>query len=193
MEEYERRYSEWVRYAASMSNGEVAEDIVSDVVVSVIGSDVEVDDLNSYVRASIKNACIDWYRARGVEVALRDAPVGMDQRWGSAIAQYVHSLSDLAQEVLVARFVEGMSTQQVADSLGLSPASVKWVQWSGLEELRYVMGVPHASYGRGEVADRRTLVGELRSRGMLAGEIARQVGVSERTVWRDIRANKRGT
>jgi len=98
------------------------------------------------------NACRDrrrsgwwkWWRQRHTEFAEADLPSGgptpeqalLDHEKRGAVWQSFRDLSVRQQEVFVLRQLEGWSTQEVAETLGVSPGSIKRHLYRAVHQMR---------------------------------------------------------
>ena len=98
------------------------------------------------------NACRDrrrsgwwkWWRQRHTEFAEADLPGGgltpeqalLSNEKRSAVWESFRDLSVRQQEVFVLRQLEGWSTQEVAETLGLSPGSIKRHLYRAVHQMR---------------------------------------------------------
>ena len=108
------------------------------------------DDVDAYARKALVNTFIDttrrpWRREQAV-AAVPERPDGGDPADGSDPATRSQLLVALAQvparqrAVLVLRFWEDLSVDQVAELLGCSSGNVKSQTSRGLDHLRRVLG-----------------------------------------------------
>ena len=98
-----------------------------------------------------RNAVIDYYRTRKETVSLdevtslaTDAPDPdemTEMRFDiQLLGDALHELTDEQQQVLVLKFISGMSTDEVADQLGKRPGAVRALQMRGLQALARILG-----------------------------------------------------
>lgn len=130
-----------------------AEDLVQEVLAKlyVAWRRVQrVDEIDAYVRRMLVNAYIDsmrrpWRREHAVETLPEGAGSG-DPADGNDPAARGRLLAALAgvpsrqRAVLVLRYWEDQSLDQVAEALGCSTGTVKSQSSRGLERLRAVLG-----------------------------------------------------
>jgi RNA polymerase sigma-70 factor (ECF subfamily) len=104
------------------------------------------------VRVAI-NACRDrqrsgWWKSRGKNVELDEITAGsvpsseaeaLARERRTRIWQQLRRLKTKQRNVFVLRYVEGWSTSEVAEALGLSPGSVKTHLFRAVRHLRKVM------------------------------------------------------
>jgi len=139
-----------LRYAAVLTgNRDLAQDIVQEVLVRVharwsgIGG---LDRPEQYVRRMITNEFLSWRRRWGrvlpfAEVTPTPAP-GAPPDLATAHADRDALLAELArlprrqQVVLVLRYYEGLTDQEIADVLGCRPGTVRGYASRALRSLR---------------------------------------------------------
>lgn len=96
-----------------------------------------------------ENLIIDYYRRRAVrQKAFQDhngdeppdAPIPeYDEAAGIDLAAALKTLSGEHYQVVIMRFIEGFSLQEVADSLGKTAGAVKALQFRALTKLRGIL------------------------------------------------------
>jgi RNA polymerase sigma factor (sigma-70 family) len=127
-----RLYPTLRRFAAVVAPAEIApDDLVQDALVAVLGRGPVsgVDDLGAYLRRSMLNLAANHRRRLGRSRRAMNR-VGADATL-TAADHYPSDLDDLAalrpeaRAVLYMQHVEGMSTQSIADELGLGHAAVR--------------------------------------------------------------------
>ncbi len=108
----------------------------------------------AYVRKAMVNTAVSWRRRRRVaEVTLlgtdttldRDEFVRVEQR--QQIVAALRQLPPKMRAVLVLRYFEDLSEQDIADALGCSVGTVKSQASRGLERLRAEISSTHPSAG----------------------------------------------
>ena len=57
-----------------------------------------------------------------------------------AVAKGLSVLDDRAKEIIVLRYFEGLSADEVADRLGISPGNVRTIQSRALDKMNKVVG-----------------------------------------------------
>ncbi len=142
---YGRIYS-FVYYR--VNHREDAEDLAGDIVVKIIRSlDRQKGNFHAWMYRIARNAVIDFYRRRGVrrEVSLADVhdePVDERSRIGDEVLtqdklrQGLKELTAEQQEVIVLRFIEGYSIEEVATRMKKSIGAVKLLQYRAIRALR---------------------------------------------------------
>jgi RNA polymerase sigma-70 factor (ECF subfamily) len=97
------------------------------------------------------NAVIDHYRTRKATVPLdaiswlaSEAPEPDETAEFNFEVQYVREalqlLTDEQQQVLILKFISGMTTSEIADQLGKRPGAVRALQMRGLQALARILG-----------------------------------------------------
>lgn len=134
-----------------LRNTHAAEDLASDVMVKVLESigkyTFKGAPFSAWVFRIARNALIDLHRRqkRRVEVALNESlPSGEAGPYALAeqtlqreeIHRALQRLPESQREVIVLRFIEGLSTASVSRVTGRSLASVKSLQHRALNSLR---------------------------------------------------------
>ena len=107
------------------------------------------------------NAVIDHYRTSKLSIALTDAPpveISHDDRIDEKLdlqfetrqlQQALQELTEEQQEVLVLKFIRGLSTAEIAARLGKQPGAVRALQMRALQALARAMGLEgEIIYGR---------------------------------------------
>jgi RNA polymerase sigma-70 factor (ECF subfamily) len=107
------------------------------------------------------NAVIDEYRTRKMTVRLDDTqPTEIHhedsvddqidlQFEAGQLRQALRELTEEQQQVLVLKFINGLSTQQIAEQLGKQPGAIRALQMRALQSLARVLGT-----GEDEANDR---------------------------------------
>lgn len=124
-----------------------AEDAVSTAMARLYLRWVKIENPDSYVRSMVVNAAIDekrrpWRRERAVGDLLPELPApdqveAYDQR--SYLRAALNRIPKGQRAVVVLRFYEGLSIEQVATALKLSKGTVKSQAARGLAALRTVL------------------------------------------------------
>lgn len=97
-----------------------------------------------------RNAVIDHYRTAKNEQALEDAGALMDfsadpeevlteSLRAERLASALQTLTDEQREVLVLKFIEGYSTEEVAELMEKKPGAIRALQMRGLQALERVL------------------------------------------------------
>lgn len=130
-----------------------AEDIVQLTLSKVYAAWRKVrkaDSVDAYVRRVLVNSHLDegrrpWRRERAGEVVDRPAPIGLgaeelDELWAA-----LRSLPVGQRRVVVLRHYWGLSVEETAADLGISPGTVKSQTSAALANLRRTLRPDHAS------------------------------------------------
>lgn len=127
-----------------------AEDGVQDVFVKLLAAPRPPQHLRAWLYKVARNHCLNLRRSRGRRKDAEPLPaeppsaatwtgqltrlLRAEQR--SRVAELVASLSEHHREVLIMRYVEGLSRAEVADVLDLPESVVKSRLYEGLTKLR---------------------------------------------------------
>lgn len=98
-----------------------------------------------------RNAVIDHYRTRKETVSLEDVtyltsegPAPDEQTElkfeVETLSEALQVLTDEQQQVLLLKFIGGLSTDEIADQLGKRPGAVRALQMRGLQALARILG-----------------------------------------------------
>ena len=98
-----------------------------------------------------RNAVIDHYRTRKETVSLEEVTTlaGHDPDPNEqtelrfdveCLGEALQALTDEQQQVLVLKFISGMTTDEVAEQLGKRPGAVRALQMRGLQALARILG-----------------------------------------------------
>jgi RNA polymerase sigma-70 factor (sigma-E family) len=151
---YSAHWRYLVRLAALLVDDRAsAEDVVQDAFVALHkrqGSLRDPDAALGYLRASVVNLSRSVLRKRQVarrhlKVAEPEATASADQvvllrdEHRAALAA-VRALPRHQREVLILRYWSGLSEQEIAQTLGIAPGSVKSAASRGLATLQQVLG-----------------------------------------------------
>ena len=130
-----------------------AEDLVQETLTKLYVSWRRVrcrDDLDGYARRTMLNAYIDstrrpWRREHTVDVVPDgagggDPADGSDPRARHRLITALAAVPPRQRAVLVLRYWEDLSVEQVAGLLGCSPGNVKSQSSRGLDKLRELLG-----------------------------------------------------
>jgi RNA polymerase sigma-70 factor (sigma-E family) len=135
---YRRRFPDAVRLAHLLSgDASVAEDLAQEAFVRVRERLDDVDSPWAYLRAAVVNACRSHHRSRGRE-AIRVRLVGgatetqLDAR---ELLDAVDALPYRQKAVIVLRYYEDLSEQDIARTLGCRPGTVKSLASRALQHL----------------------------------------------------------
>ena len=134
---------------ARVPRGE-ADDLVQDVFVTAmtrIGSLRDVSAFGGWLAAIARNRVIDWHRQKRDQVELEEvAGLGStsDAAEAAEALAAIRELPEAYRETLVLRLVEGMTGPEIAERVGLTPASVRVNLHRGMKLLRERLGLPAA-------------------------------------------------
>ncbi|MFT7557995.1 MAG: RNA polymerase sigma factor (sigma-70 family) [Planctomycetota bacterium] len=152
---YDTYYVPLYRYLfVRVRHTESVEDMVQDVFMGLFRNleNVQVDyagTLRSYLFKSAKNRLIDYFRSAGKQQDVDDETIKviLDQKGGvSHMQQYeirdviyhvLHLLPETQRDVLVLRYLNDHSTEDVARMLGQTRDNVRQVQSRALKKLKY--------------------------------------------------------
>jgi RNA polymerase sigma-70 factor (sigma-E family) len=131
-----------VRLAYLMTGSQaLAEDLVQDCFVRVMGRLSPAGDPGPYLRRSVVNACYSWHRRDGRRSA-------GDVRWPEAATEQgsdlemwdaLNRLAGRPRAVLVLRFYLDLSEAETAAVLGCRPGTVKSATHRALADLRRIL------------------------------------------------------
>jgi RNA polymerase sigma-70 factor (sigma-E family) len=143
-----------LRYAVLLTGDrEQARDIVQDVLTRVL---VKWDRISrfeepyAYVRRMVTNEHLSWRRRRRLRTVPLDVdpPIATAEPSGDEMWQLLATLPRQQRAVMVLRFYEGLSDQEIADVLGCRPGTVRSNATLSFQE---------PSWHRREVADAQQL------------------------------------
>jgi len=134
-----------------VANDQLAEDITSHVFLKVWEKLHTYEARQSSFRAWLyriaHNAVVDHYRTKKVAVSLDDVnPVELSQADGmeesldrqiqsKELREALQDLTEEQQQVLIMKFVGGLSTMEIAQQLGKQQGAVRALQMRGLQGL----------------------------------------------------------
>lgn len=118
----------------------IAEELVQDAFVSVTRSWDRVDRPGAYLRTSVVNKCMSALRRRAVESRYRASVPPESNYWipeqlielRSALAR----LTDRQRTVVVLRYFADMPDADIAETLGVRPATVRSLAHRAMAVLR---------------------------------------------------------
>src|SRR2546425_8525586 len=133
-------------------NDAEAEDLTSDVFMKALRAISKYEPRQAFLAwlyRIARNAVIDKSRRTRIQISFEDALAhpGVDQvvepdsallalSDKEAVREALSRLTPLQQEVIVLRFVEGYSTQEIAAFVGKREGTVRGIQFRALEALR---------------------------------------------------------
>ena len=142
-----------------LSDGQEAQDVAQEVFLKLVRAYPDTDrpmQWGAWLAKVTVNACRDrrragwwrWWRSRhdpveNVEVVDRTPSperVALNAEARERIGRIFRQLPARQREVVALRYVEGCSTQEVADALGVTTGSVKRHLFRAVQRLRVVLG-----------------------------------------------------
>lgn len=138
VDEYRERYGSLVRVAAMMlGSRSESEEVVQDAFVSTARTWERVRDVRPYVRRAVVNGAIGVLRRRRTAAAYRpDAPPTDAAPQLVELRDLLLALPPRQRAVLVMRFVDDASDDEIAAALGCRRATVRSLAARGLAALR---------------------------------------------------------
>jgi RNA polymerase sigma-70 factor (ECF subfamily) len=155
-EAFERLYNRYVdhihRYVFfRVADEQSAEDITAHVFIKMWEKlpsyQIGKSPIGAWLYRIAHNAVIDHYRTRRTFVSLEEVNSrevrhddGSDEKLDLQIkmeqlGRALQKLTEVQREVLILRFIEGFSTQEIASKLGKTQGAVRALQMRGLQEL----------------------------------------------------------
>jgi len=133
---------------ARVPPGEV-DDLVQDVFVLAlrqIGALREDGAFGGWLAMIARNKAYDYHRRNREFVELPENIAAADRHTPDALAALdaIRKLPEAYREPLLLRLVEGMSGDEIAERLGMTPASVRVNLHRGMKQLRQKLEVSHA-------------------------------------------------
>ena len=138
-----------------VSNEQIAEDLTSQLFVKVW------DKLDSYEPRGVRfgawlfqiarNMVIDYYRTRKETVALEDGALtkpdpqanvakNVEKKLeGERMRAMLEHLTDDQREVITLKFIDGFSTNEIAEVMKKKPGAIRALQMRGLQQLAKIM------------------------------------------------------
>jgi RNA polymerase sigma-70 factor (ECF subfamily) len=132
-----------------LGNRPLAEDLTSEVFVRFIRSGTTPDNLTAFLYRIAHNLVVDYLRRNPNVLPLDDATVAdradpIDfaelEMEKAALRRAITRLTPEQQQVIVLKFIEGLSNDEIALVLGKSAGAVKAIQHRALETLRNLLG-----------------------------------------------------
>jgi len=131
-----------------VSHREDAEDLTSDVVLKVVQSIKQQNgNFRAWMYRIARNTVIDWYRRRAVrsEVSLSEMPGEIADKSVAVSSQVLTKeklrqglliLTEEQRQVILLKFIEGYSNDEIAKIMGKSVGAIKLLQFRALKSLR---------------------------------------------------------
>jgi RNA polymerase sigma-70 factor (sigma-E family) len=138
---YRDRYAAMVRLAFLLvDRNDVAEELVQDAFVRVHAKWKRIDNPAAYLRTAVVNACRNEHRRRRAARRVGASEEGeLYQGEGVEMFDALRVLAPERRAVLVLRYYEDLSTDEIASALGVAPGTVKSMTHRALAELREVL------------------------------------------------------
>jgi RNA polymerase sigma-70 factor, ECF subfamily len=131
---------------SQVGNRAVAEDITAQVFVEAIEGIERYRDrgrpIVAWLFSIARFRCADWFRRRGRESVLEDAPEPAVDGPDASLTVALAALSELTpeqREVIHLRFVEGRPLEEVGQMTGRSAGAVKALQHRALARLKNIL------------------------------------------------------
>ncbi len=142
--------AELLRFCRRYVPPQDAEDVVQEVFCKTLQSAEPPRNLRAWLFKLARNQCLNLLRARArhgdeplgapdllLDPALTGNLTRMVQRERrSRLMHLVNGLSPIQREVLLLRYADGLTREEIADVLGISEALVKSRLFDGIEKLR---------------------------------------------------------
>ncbi len=133
---------------------EDAEDLASDVFVRLLQSNPKVGNLQGWLYRTAENLLTDHYRRRSVRHRVMESTDSLDDFADLNadasknlrlydLQQGMKCLTDEQYQVILLKFIEGYSTEEVASVLEKSEGAVKALQFRALQTLRKFFDESH--------------------------------------------------
>ncbi|MGE5139008.1 MAG: sigma-70 family RNA polymerase sigma factor [Rudaea sp.] len=128
----------------------LAEDLTSEVFVRLVRARAQPDNVLAYLYRTAHNLVVDYLRRNPALLAPIDDLLGSNRDDPARITQLeaerarlrwaISRLKPEQEQVIVLRFLEGLSNAEVAVILGKPEGAVKALQHRALVRLRYLLG-----------------------------------------------------
>lgn len=153
---YDRFYPGLYRYAVYLlGDGEAAEECVADVFARFLDilrrGKGPKQNLKAYLYRMVHNWAYEQFRRRRT-LSLDDLPIealrvaqesleeGTDKRWkAERLREALNHIPPRQAQVLILRFLEGFSFEDIAATMGISVGAVKALQHRGVENLKRIL------------------------------------------------------
>lgn len=138
VDEYRERYAPLVRIAATMLGSRAeAEEVVQDAFIAAARQWPRVREVRPYVRRAVVNGATGVLRRRAVaERRPADAPPADAPSQLVELRDLLLALPARQRAVLVLRFVDDLTDDEIADTLGCRRATVRSLSARGLAAIR---------------------------------------------------------
>lgn len=136
-----------------VSSKEKADDLVNDVFLKVyryLKEGNDIDNFQAFLYKTARNSIIDFYRTRQQNVSLdsiseiasrEDISAKIDNKLGvEKIATAIKQLSNDCQEIIVLRFIDGLSFEEISQSTGKSLGSCRMLAHRGIKKVKEMIG-----------------------------------------------------
>ena len=121
-------------YVLLNDNGD-AEEVVQDAFTQLLRRWEQVNDPVPYLRSSVINGCRKKQRWRAVRQRI-SPPAPSPSPEYEYVADLIQRLSPRRRTIIVLRYYAGLSESEIAESLGISPGTVKSNLNRAMETLR---------------------------------------------------------
>lgn len=152
LKEYE---SPLIGYATTiLKDLERARDVVQDTFIRLYKQDVEMvkGGLKTWLYTVCRNRALDvlrkekrlvvvddeMFKYNASDILSPDKQVDQDERI-SQLMGYLETLSENQREVILMKFQDGMSYQEISDATGLTTGNVGFLLHNGLKKLREIL------------------------------------------------------
>lgn len=131
-----------------VSHAEDAEDLTSEVVLRMAKSlKGQKGSFRAWMYTIARNAVIDFYRKRAVrsevsisemshEISDKSRPLDKQILTHERLRQGLHELTEEQRQVVLLKFIEGYTNEEIAKIMGKSVGAVKLLQFRALKTLR---------------------------------------------------------
>jgi RNA polymerase sigma-70 factor (ECF subfamily) len=132
-----------------LGNRPLAEDLTSEVFVRFLRSGTTPDNLTAFLYRIAHNLVVDYLRRNPTVLSLDEATVADQadpidfaelEMEKATLRRAIARLTPDQQQVIVLKFIEGLSNDEIALVLGKSSGAVKATQHRALETLRNLLG-----------------------------------------------------
>lgn len=132
---------------SSVKNGDTAEELCQEVLAKgweKRNSLKDVSKLDAWLFSIARNVLMDYYRHVGIIVddeaeELLHVSHSEDMAQRADLEDALEKLPEIQKQVIVMRFYNNCSIQEVADALGKTPQSIKMIQYRAIKSMREFM------------------------------------------------------